>query len=108
VANVYADAGHVRTRALEIEEALCALELELTPLALAKAAIGVQQLTVESKLRESTPVGEKKPKESPKKRRQREKGQEKGQAYAVTAPVAVNKPAFSGTCHNYGKPRHKR
>jgi hypothetical protein len=40
---------HVRTRALEIEEALRASELELAPLALAKAAKEMQQLTVESK-----------------------------------------------------------
>jgi hypothetical protein len=77
---------------------------KLAPLALAKAAKGVQQLTVESKPRESAPVGEKRPRETRKERRQREKSQEKGQAYAVTAPVAVNKPAFFGNCHNCGKP----
>jgi hypothetical protein len=71
--------AHVRTRALEIEEALRASELELAPLALAKAAKGVQQLTVESKPRKSAPVGEKKPRETRKERRQREKSQEKGQ-----------------------------
>jgi hypothetical protein len=104
--------AHVRTRALEIEEVLRASELELAPLALAKAAKGVQQLTVESKSRESAPVGEKRLRETRKERRQRgkeqKKGQEKGQAYAVTAPVAVNKPAFSGTCHNCGKPGHMK
>jgi hypothetical protein len=100
--------AHVRTRALEIEEALRASELELAPLALAKAAKGVQQLTVESKPRESAPVGEKRPRETRKERRQRGKEQEKGQAYAVTAPEAANKPAFSGNCHNCGKPGHMK
>jgi hypothetical protein len=104
--------AHVRTRALEIEEALRVSKLELAPLALAKIAKGVQQLTVESKPRESAPVGEKRPRETRKERRQRgkeqEKGQEKGQAYAMTALVAVNKPAFSGNCHNCGKPGHMK
>jgi hypothetical protein len=53
-------------------------------------------------------VGEKRPRESRKERRQREKSQEKGQAYAVTAPVAANKPTFSGNCHNCGKPQHMK
>jgi hypothetical protein len=104
--------AHVRTRALEIEEALRASELELAPLALAKAAKGMQQLTVETKPRESAPAGEKRPRETRKERRQRgkeqEKGHEKGQAYAVTTPVAANKPAFSGNCHNCGKPGHMK
>jgi hypothetical protein len=100
--------AHVSTRSLEIEEALRASELELAPLALAKAARGVQQLTVESKPRESAQVGEKRPRESQKERRQWEKSQEKGQAYAVMAPVAANKPAFSENCHNCGKPGHMK
>jgi hypothetical protein len=100
--------ARVRTRALEIEETLRTSELELAPLALAKAAKGVQQLTVESKPRESAPVGGKRPRESRKERRHREKSQEKGQANAVTAPVAANKPAFSGNCHNCGKPGHMK
>jgi hypothetical protein len=100
--------AHVRTRALEIEEALRVSELELAPLALAKAAKGVQQLTVEFKPRESAPMGEKRPREARKERRQRGKEQEKGQAYAVTAPVAASKPAFSGNCHNCGKPGHMK
>jgi hypothetical protein len=100
--------AHVRARASEIEEALRASELELAPLALAKAAKGMQQLTVESKRRESALVGEKRPRESRMERRQREKSQEKGQAYAVTAPVAADKPAFSGNCHNCGKPGHMK
>jgi hypothetical protein len=100
--------AHMQTRVLEIEEALRASELELAPLALAKAANGVQQLTVESKPRESAPVGEKRPRETHKERRQRGKEPEKGQAYAVTAPVAANKPAFSGNCHNCGKAGHMK
>jgi hypothetical protein len=63
---------------------------------------------VESKARESAPVGEKRPRETRKERRQRGKEQEKGQAYAVTAPVAANKTAFSGNCHNCGKPGHMK
>jgi hypothetical protein len=65
-------------------------------------------VTVESKPRESAPVGEKRPREFRKERRHREKSQEKGQACAVTAPVAFNKPAFFGNCHNCGKPGHMK
>jgi hypothetical protein len=102
--------AHVRQRALEIEEALRTAELELAPLALAKAAKGLGQLTVEEKSEKSAPAGEKRQKEGGKNRgrRNRDKGdaQEKGQAFAVTAPMAEGKPAFNGECYNCKKRGH--
>jgi hypothetical protein len=104
--------AHVRQRALEIEEALRTAELELAPLALAKAAKGVDQLTVEDRPKKSAPAGEKTQKEGGENsgRRNRDKGeaQEKGQAFAVTAPVAEGKPAFNGECYNCKKRGHMK
>jgi hypothetical protein len=90
----------VRQRALEIEEALRTAELELAPLALAKAAKGMGRLTMGDTAEEGTPASEKRPSESSRDRRwrsdDREEAQEQGQAYAVAAPVAASRPARSG------------
>jgi hypothetical protein len=102
--------AHVRQQALEIEEALRTAELELAPLALAKAAKEVGQLTMEEKSEKSAPAGEKRQREGGRNRgrRNRDKGeaQEKGQAFAVTAPVAESKPAFNAECYNCKKRGH--
>jgi hypothetical protein len=89
--------AHVRQRALEIEEALRTTELELAPLALAKAAKGMGHLTMGNTAEEGTPASKKRPRESSRDRRwrsnDREEAQEQGQAYAVAAPVAASRPA---------------
>jgi hypothetical protein len=102
--------AHVRQRALEIEEALRTTELELAPLALAKAAKGMGQLTVADDTGEDASVGEKRPRENGRDRRRRsddgKEAQEKGQAYAVTAPMAANRSAFAGQCYNCHQKGH--
>jgi hypothetical protein len=108
VANVYADAGPRAHEGLGDSGGVARVRARAGPVGPGEAAKGVQQLTVESKPRESAPVGEKRPRKTRKERRQRGKEQEKGQAYAVTAPVAANKPPFSGNCHNCGKPGHMK
>jgi hypothetical protein len=84
--------------------------MELVPLALAKAAKGMGQMSVEAKSGESTPVEEKRPKENWGERRRQGKDKEKApeKAYAVTAPVAVSKPAFAGECYNCHKKGHMK